>query len=280
MNTTQCKSLTALAGLLTLLVCGTAPAQTANRYKPEECGRCHRQHVYDIEVGIAHKGIPCAGCHEGHSPDKQRSTAPCDTCHSRKKNAHFEIEVTRCLNCHTNPHKPSLISLKGETKDVCLACHWAETRQLMQNESKHTALDCARCHDAHGKIPQCVQCHRAAHSGRIAGSCKACHQRGHMPKLAALPPAPSTDCASCHKMAEDLLSATASKHKNMACANCHEQGHSELPDCRDCHGSPHPSNIMAKFPQCGMCHHTAHDLNNWPGTATRAAARKTLRIQN
>ncbi|MGC1455696.1 MAG: cytochrome C, partial [Nitrospirota bacterium] len=50
------------------------------------------------------------------------------------------------------------------------------------------------------------------------------------------------------------------------------------PVCQDCHGSPHPAGIMAKFPKCGECHNIAHDLNNWSASpkpvTTKPAVKK------
>jgi hypothetical protein len=142
---------------------------------------------------------------------------------------------------------------------------------LKTYESKHTALDCSNCHDVHRKIPQCTQCHKP-HGGRIVGDCKVCHI-AHMPKIATFPDDMSSkDCGSCHKVVADLLSATASKHRNLTCVTCHQTKHRFKPACTDCHGRPHPESIMAKFPECVMCHYSPHDLNNWPETATKAAA--------
>jgi hypothetical protein len=36
-----------------------------------------------------------------------------------------------------------------------------------------------------------------------------------------------------------------------------------VPACSDCHDLPHAEGIHAKFPQCGSCHNTAHDLNKF-----------------
>ncbi len=253
-------------GLLVFLVCsGAAPAQTTHRYKPEECARCHAGPVYDIAAaGGRHKSVPCLGCHAGHPPEVEKPIAPCSKCHLKTSNAHFEI--TGCLNCHTNPHTPLKMSFKGAGKDACLVCHGLQYWQLRKYESKHSALDCSKCHDAHRKFPSCTQCH-IPHSGKIVGDCKLCH-KAHMPKLAAYPADyPSKDCGSCHKIPADLFSATTSSHKSLTCVHCHQQRHRMIPACEDCHGTPHPADIMVKFPNCGWCHNTAHDLN-W--TATEA----------
>ena len=276
MNRVRCISLTVIALLVEtsvfLVYPGTAPAQTAIRFKEEECAGCHARQMSDKTVpGEGHGSVPCLGCHASHSPDAKKPTAQCNKCHFLLKTPRHHAELTVCSNCHTNPHRPLYISLKGADKDACLICHGVERRLLTEHKSKHTALDCSNCHDVHRKIPQCTQCHRP-HSGKIVGNCNPCHN-AHAPKLASYPAAmPSQECGACHKIPSDILSATTSRHKTLACVFCHQQRHRLIPACQDCHGTPHPAGIMVRFPECGRCHNTAHDLNNWPETATKQAA--------
>lgn len=261
-------------GILILLVCSSAtPAQTAYPDKKGDCRQCHALQVNDIAVaGGGHRGVPCSGCHDGHPPEVKKPIAPCHNCHLKPRNSHFEITTPGCLDCHTNPHRPLNISLKGAGKDTCLICHGPEIWMLKKYESKHTALECSNCHDVHRKIPQCTQCHKP-HNGRIVGNCNPCHQHAHRPKIEAFPAeVPSTDCGSCHKVVADLFGATTSKHNKLSCIDCHQMKHRFKPDCQDCHGTPHPEGILAKFPECVMCHYSPHDLNNWPETATKVAA--------
>jgi len=82
---------------------------------------------------------------------------------------------------------------------------------------------------------------------------------------------PSKDCGACHGAVLSMLSASKVKHKDLACAFCHKEKHKTIPVCQDCHGTPHPAGIMAKFPKCGECHNIAHNLNNWTATEKPAA---------
>ncbi len=243
----------------------TAPAKAPVHYKKEECVKCHAAPVKDITTaGGKHRSVPCLGCHVGHPPEVEKPIAPCSKCHLKTRKAHFEL--TGCLNCHRNPHTPLNISFKG--KDACLNCHSLQTEQLRDHKSKHSALDCSTCHDVHRKVPQCTQCH-VPHSGKITGGCKQCHQ-AHMPKLVTYAAdVPSKDCGACHKKPAEFLSATTSRHKPLECARCHQGKHRMIPTCQDCHGTPHPEGIMAKFPKCGKCHNTAHDLNSGAATETK-----------
>jgi len=116
------------------------------------------------------------------------------------------------------------------------------------------------CHDVHGKIPQCHQSHSADIG---AADCKKCHQ-AHMPTVVTYgADTPNKFCSACHGKANSMLVASKAKHGKFLCVSCHQNKHKTLPTCQECHGSPHPAGIMAKFPACGMCHKIAHDLNNW-----------------
>ncbi len=276
MSRAKCSELTIMVSLVAVISAlpvysSAALAQTKAVLSDEDCVKCHADQVNDMAAaGGAHRGVSCPRCHAGHPPKVAKPIAPCGTCHLKAKNDHFEKEMPACLNCHTNPHRPLDISLKGAGKDACLTCHGPESWLLRKYESKHTALDCSQCHDVHRKIPQCIQCHRP-HPG-IADKCKNCHS-AHMPKVEAFPAdMPLKNCGSCHKTPAALLGATASKHKNLSCVDCHKLKHKFKPACQDCHGSPHPEGILVKFPECGMCHKGAHDLNKWPETATEGAA--------
>lgn len=248
------------AGILVILVwSGAALSETSNRYKPEECVRCHAGQVHDlVATGGNHKSVPCADCHAGHPPDVAKPIALCSNCHVRSKNVHFE--TPGCPTCHTNAHTPLKMSFKGVRTEACLPCHGLQGWMLRTYASKHSALDCSNCHDVHRQFPSCTRCH-TPHKGKIADGCNLCH-KAHMPKLAALPdPAPSKDCGMCHKIVVDLLRASTAKHHSLPCSRCHQQKHGMIPACEGCHGTPHPKDIMEKFPTCGWCHNIAHDVN-------------------
>ncbi len=268
-NTIKLHSLPMLSlglGIFAFLVCsGAVPAQTTRRYSPEECVRCHPSPVYDLEAaGGNHRNIPCAGCHAGHPPEVTKPVALCSTCHLTSRNAHYE--TPGCHNCHTNTHTPLRMSFKDARTEDCLVCHGLQGWVLRKYESKHSSLDCSKCHDVHRKFPPCTRCH-VPHSGKIAGGCNLCH-KAHMPKLSAYPDAaPSEDCGMCHKIVAGLFRATTSKHKSLSCTFCHQQRHRMIPACENCHGTPHPKDMMARFPKCGECHNIAHDIN-WTAEET------------
>ncbi len=244
---------------------GAAHAETDAVLSSGDCGKCHAGPANDFEADGGHGGTLCTGCHVGHPPTVAKPFMPCGKCHLGSRRDHFRAEMSVCRGCHTNPHRPLYISLKGAGNETCQLCHAPEILLLKELKSKHSAVTCSRCHDVHRKFPQCVKCHKP-HPG-IADDCKGCHG-GHWPKIENFSPGmPLKNCMTCHPMPASLLGATASKHKSLACDACHKRKHKYIPDCEDCHGTPHLKSFGIKFPECGMCHGSAHDLNNWPATA-------------
>jgi predicted CXXCH cytochrome family protein len=255
------------AGLaLGSLLAGTALAADVAA-KPvlsnSDCVKCHAKPPADIEAkGKAHKtAVGCQDCHQGHPPAvaKAKIIPQCSQCHEGKP--HFKL--AGCLGCHRNPHTPKEISFGRDVTDPCLTCHTPQIAQLKQSPSKHSKLNCSFCHDVHGKVPQCTQCHKSHSADIVQADCKKCH-RAHMPKSVVYGnDTNSKFCAACHGKAYNLLTASKAKHKTLLCVTCHQEKHKMVPKCQDCHGVPHPAGLMNKFPRCGECHGIAHDLNNW-----------------
>ena len=248
------------------LLAGAAVAHAAKpSLTPDDCVKCHDAPPADVAAaGGKHKSdVTCLDCHAGHRPSSRDNIPRCAQCHEGKP--HYGLKS--CLECHRNPHKPLAIVLPAKATDPCLTCHTDQIKQLKENPSRHSAQYCTTCHDVHRKVPACVKCH-GAHSAEMGpGDCKKCH-KAHMPKAVAYgSDVANKDCGACHKQALSLLAATATKHKAVACVQCHQARHKTVPDCRQCHGSKHPASIMQRFPKCGMCHNTAHDLNHWSEAA-------------
>ncbi len=247
-----------------------------------DCIKCHAKPPADIEAkGGKHKTeVSCQDCHAGHPPAVKKIVPECSQCHQDKP--HFKLKD--CLSCHKNPHTPKVITFAKTVTDPCLTCHTPQIAQLNANKSKHSALACAFCHDTHGKIPQCTQCHKSHSADIVVADCKRCH-KAHMPKVVTYAAdTPSKQCAACHKKAFDLLVASKAKHSKLPCTTCHAAKHKTVPKCTDCHGVPHPAGMMAKFGGCKDCHYVAHDLNNWSASAGPAkeespAAKKAKKIK-
>lgn len=245
-----------------------------------DCAKCHAKAPADVESkGKAHKTqVTCQDCHQGHPPTVKKIIPLCSQCHDGKP--HYKLGG--CLGCHKNPHQPKEIVFGRDVTDPCLTCHSPQIAQLKSSPSKHTKLACSFCHDVHGKIPQCTQCHKPHSAEQTPADCKKCH-KAHMPKAVTYAAdTQSKQCAACHGTAFNQLTANKTKHKTVLCVTCHQEKHKMVPKCQDCHGLPHAAGIHAKFAKCGECHGTAHDLNNWktgappakPAAATAEPAKK------
>lgn len=236
-----------------------ASAPAAPKLSNSDCSKCHTGEPRDIlEMGGAHRSkVGCTDCHEGHPPAVANNIPKCSKCHTGKP--HFELKG--CLSCHSNPHEPLALTLNGNITKPCLTCHTKQSDQLRKNPSAHSSLACTTCHKQHGPPPKCTKCHEPHAPGMTMADCTSCH-KAHMPlQVTYDKKIPSKDCASCHPKAYKLLTASKAKHSKLACAFCHKDRHGVVPRCTDCHGSPHPQGIMAKFPKCGDCHGIAHNLN-------------------
>lgn len=235
-----------------------------------DCAKCHTKPVADIEAkGGKHKTeVGCQDCHSTNHPPAVKKIIPaCSQCHTDKD--HYKLN--NCLGCHRNPHTPKVITFAKTETNACLTCHKPQIVQLRDNKSKHSALACAFCHDTHGKKPLCTVCHKSHSADIVAADCQKCH-KPHMPKAVTYADStPSKQCAACHRKAYDLLAASKAKHSKLPCTKCHVAKHKMVPKCQDCHGTPHPAGMMAKFSGCKECHYIAHDLNNLPAASAATA---------
>jgi predicted CXXCH cytochrome family protein len=257
-----------VAFLLTATAPAFAQAPAKSGLSVADCTKCHQKEPQEIDTkGAAHKTkINCQECHTGHRPMVANNIPECSICHSGTP--HYEIKD--CKTCH-NPHAPLDITLKGELKEVCLTCHADQGKELVAAPSKHAQVSCNFCHaDKHGAIPDCTECHKPHSDKMTKADCKSCHQ-AHMPlTLTYGANVPSIQCAACHGQAFAQLQASPAKHRDVACVTCHANKHKTVPQCSDCHGTPHAEGMHKRFPKCGDCHNTAHDLNNWPAKQDKA----------
>lgn len=236
-------------------------AMAAGGLTKDDCIKCHDKPPQDINSnGGAHKSkVSCVDCHAGHAPKKNGNIPACSQCHSG--NAHYKLQG--CLNCHTNPHTPLVITIGSNVTEPCLSCHTEQMGQLQQYKSKHSAVACSTCHrEKHGLIPDCSHCHSPHVKGQTTKECLTCH-KAHMPREVSYPEStPSSLCAACHADVYKQITTNPAKHAKLACATCHKEKHKMIPKCQGCHGeNPHPAQMHVKFPQCSQCHGTAHNLH-------------------
>ena len=223
-----------------------------------QCVHCHPQQPQTIDAqGAKHKTeVGCQDCHVEHPPEGTAAVPQCSMCHSDA--AHYELES--CSGCHSDTHAPLAIKLEGDISGPCLSCHAQQGEEVKAQPSAHTDLACNECHTMHRQIPNCMECHEKHTADMDFEACKTCHPV-HMPLVVTYPDdIPSHYCGGCHGEAVALLQANTTKHHDLACAYCHKQKHKSIPPCQACHGEPHPPKMLEKFPKCGDCHDTAHDL--------------------
>lgn len=233
-----------------------AAAQLSN----DDCVKCHKavQDIVDAK-GNKHKtAVSCSDCHKGHPPmvSKDKIIPLCSECHAGKK--HYEIG--NCRTCHSNPHAPVDMKLAANLTAPCLSCHEKQGEEMKTHQTKHSKFFCTTCHKAHKQIPPCMQCHRPHSSDMTEKDCQVCHPAHQPLTITYGADMPSKTCASCHKNIYDTLTGTDTKHAKLACVYCHKDKHRYIPACETCHGSPHPTGMVAKFPKCNMCHTSAHSL--------------------
>ena len=223
-----------------------------------QCVHCHPQQPETIAAqGGKHKTeVGCQDCHTEHPPQGTGAIPQCSMCHSGEP--HYELE--NCASCHTDTHAPLAIKLAGDISGPCLSCHPQQGEEVQAHPSAHTDLACNECHTVHRQIPVCMECHEKHTGDMDFEACKTCHPV-HKPLLVTYPDdVPSHYCGACHGEALSQLQANKTKHHDLACAYCHKEKHKNVPPCQLCHGEPHPSAMLQKFPKCGDCHGTAHDL--------------------
>jgi hypothetical protein len=165
----------------------------------------------------------------------------------------------------------------GDPRPECARCHARVCADFQAAAGKHKEIACGDCHHGHppetaDPFPKCTDCH-AAHAKEMAESdCGKCH-RAHTPAAVTWEATVSSEwCRACHAAAFQELAAGSPKHRAISCAVCHRGKHKAVPACVDCHGRLHPAAILARFPKCGECHHSAHELNHWPEKPVEAAA--------
>ncbi len=236
-----------------------------------ECGQCHFSVFQAIKQEGGKHQIDCVLCHReyhAYNPRKNNYDAimpDCAWCHKSATGGAFHgetPELTPCLACHADPHKPLWIPM-GKIEAACGQCHAAQEKELKDFPSKHTdAVTCAECHaEKHGTIPECSVCHES-HSPAVkmtSKDCMGCHPVHKPREMVYAKTTDSMICAGCHGDVSDMLQKKVTKHTAVTCADCHPS-HGEIPLCTRCHPKPHPDEILTKFPQCGQCHGIAHDL--------------------
>ena len=80
-------------------------------------------------------------------------------------------------------------------------------------------LDCSFCHDKHGYIPDCLNCHQVHIEDQKFEDCLKCHQVHNPLQLAYGTEVPNRDCGACHADLRSTLESGATKHARLVGAS-------------------------------------------------------------
>lgn len=223
-----------------------------------DCVKCHQQQPATISRngGKHATAVDCLDCHREHLPSGTDTIPVCSNCH--EGTPHFELD--NCLSCHSDPHEPLGLNLAEDITGPCLTCHEQQGKEFEAFPSAHSQQSCTFCHDVHGKIPDCANCHEPHVDGQTTMDCLSCHAAHHPLQISYALTTPREFCSACHEEAGSLLEQTTTKHQAFTCAFCHRGVHPTVPQCQTCHGEPHSPRMHAKMPSCLECHMDPHNL--------------------
>jgi len=232
-----------------------------------DCVKCHTREPNDIKThGGKHKTeVTCLDCHLEHLPSGVKRIPQCSMCHDPEDQTHFTLGTRKvCLGCHRNPHTPLDVTV-DDTPFVskgCKTCHPEKGVEFKKFPSKHSKKNCTFCHPRkHKQIKKCLQCHKPHAKFLVFKDCLRCHKPHSPLNIRYADDIPNKYCGACHTDIFKMLSKSKAKHGTFKCAFCHKNKHPTVPNCRDCHGSPHDSSILKPFnSQCLKCHRNPHDL--------------------
>ena len=239
--------------------------QFADRESHGECKECHTVNGFSpanfsldehqktaYPLLGSHLAVPCVACHKP-------STLP-----TGSETIRFTFASTRCLDCHSNPHRNEVD--KYLAQGGCEYCHSVESWQAVSYdhsltgfplEGKHKAALCSACHlpkgseniltDMHfiGIDKNCTGCHTDIHRGQFSSQVNAADANRAL-----------TACGKCHsfdnwqpsKFVHDRDAAfkLEGAHRNVACGKCHQKIERDGQyftwfkpidtECRHCHG--------------------------------------------
>jgi len=243
----------------------------------QQCMKCHPLITRMLErAGAAHRGVACRACHQQYHVYKQgitdyRSILPkCSRCHGHP---HGE-ELTDCSSCHSEAHTPLEIPASLSLAQGCYVCHEKLDRDIKTYVTRHTEFYCIACHHTkHGYIPKCTECHiphtaifparteaQEPATARLLADCVSCHPPHKALKVVFPKGTPNVVCALCHREAYEILNKSRTKHAALLCTRCHPGKHRTIKRCRQCHGEPHPKEMLRRAGTCGSCHGVAHSI--------------------
>jgi DmsE family decaheme c-type cytochrome len=288
-----CAAVAAL-GLGVSAVLGGAAAPAAPPAAGAACADCHDQ-AKDF-FRNPHARIPfragatrvegdavCSSCHgdtaahvesSGEKPVERKlhgraGAEFCLTCHDRasdrtswRNGVHGNSATVSCLSCHSIHAQPARVHLLvKDSVDLCESCHPGKAAGFRDKPFAHRlkgGMDCASCHDPHGRANDNAL--RRTRADELP--CLSCHAEKRGPFTFEHVSGVAGDCMSCHEPhgssnPKQLKRAQVSQ----LCLECHS------PIAEGTLGSQPPSfhNIrLPRFQNCTVCHVAIHGSNRSP----------------
>jgi hypothetical protein len=164
--------------------------------KQVDCLNCHQNpHTPLLVPAVDRLSKSCADCHEG--PAKELKQFPsahteqgCQSCHHEKHgyipncsechDGHYSGQSDQdCLSCHARVHAPLKINFPADAgAQSCSSCHDDVYAKWQGTPSKHGEVACVMCHQKHGQVPDCRECHAEPHNKKqleMFPNCLTCH---------------------------------------------------------------------------------------------------------
>ncbi|GBC79046.1 hypothetical protein HRbin09_00260 [bacterium HR09] len=275
------------------------------KVKETACERCHPEHggrsfaLVDFgpggEEGFdhgktgyalrgAHAKLRCRRCHEPRlqifsASDRELAInrartflglpVECSFCHRDPHNGQLGPSCTRChgetsWKINTFDHDGTRFALKGaHRRQACDACH----RGLLAAQSKEFTEFRGK------KLPECRDCHRDPHNGKLGSACSECHNEERF--------SPANRAAFDHSRTAYPLGG---KHRNVTCERCHIPGKgwkiTGFTRCESCHGDPHAGQLTAAGGRdtCERCHSVSAFIPARFGITDHEKSRFPLRL--
>jgi hypothetical protein len=223
------------------------PGENDEEGSDESCAECHINAYTSITTVGGEHNRRCMFCHLQHG-----DTPKCTDCHEL---VHGE-QLKDCKDCH-DEHAPLIMIPSSSYEQLCSDCHAAQIEEFSDFPGRHADLLCYYCHQSHGQIDACINCH-APHSVQITyQDCLDCHPE-HLPQEISYPESiPSYTCAPCHEGPGILLEQNSTRHSALSCAFCHK-AHAQIPECQLCH-DPHSQDMNNE--DCIRCHPAHNPLD-------------------
>lgn len=146
-----------------------------------ECVDCHEGKSAEmVAQGGKHVTLSCEECHIGHPPEEQHSYTGCMECHEPHSG---EMDEQSCSLCHQAHTASEVVYGYDVPSTYCSSCHKEAAYILASSRSKHSDIDCVRCHqEKHTDSSSCLFCHGGSHPDHVMKNediCASCHATAH-----------------------------------------------------------------------------------------------------